>query len=206
MGWPAVKMVWLGDVAMRFDDTSWQTILLHLLEYPLEIAVCTLPWSPLLVAFLSRRFRRSFGDAASMVEFLGLAIGLAFVTCWIVPGARGRYFMPLYPCMALLVGLSVERIARPVAANWQLSGWRWFLLTKAFLAIGAGVLIAGADVDRAAPFSAAGTTRLVRVDFRCCFACGRGRACGHARISARVACDFRLSPWPALSACRSWAS
>lgn len=142
MGWPAVKTVWLGDVGMRFDDTRWQTVLLHLLEYPLEIAVCTLPWSPLLAAFLSKRFRQSVGNAAPMVVFLGLAIGLAFVTCWVVPGARGRYFMPLYPCMALLVGLSVERIARPVAADWQRRGWTWFLLSTAVLAVSAGVSIA----------------------------------------------------------------
>ena len=87
MGWPAVKTLWLGDVAMRFADTRWQTIGLHLLSYPLEIAVCTLPWSPLLLSYLSKGFRRSIGNAEPYVVFLAIAIGLAFFTCWVVPGA-----------------------------------------------------------------------------------------------------------------------
>ncbi len=143
MGWPAVKTLWLGDVAMRFADTRWQTIALHLLSYPLEIAICTLPWSPLLVSYLSKGFRRSIGKAESYVAYLVMSIGLAFFTCWVVPGARGRYFMPLYPCLALLIGLSVQQVAEPTAAAWQRRGWKLFLLSKAVLAILAGVSVAG---------------------------------------------------------------
>jgi 4-amino-4-deoxy-L-arabinose transferase-like glycosyltransferase len=142
MGWPAVKTLWLGDVAMRFEDTRWQTIGLHLLSYPLEVAVCTLPWSPLLIAYLTKGFRRSLGEAKSCVVFLGISIGLAFVTCWIVPGAKGRYFMPLYPCLALLIGLSIERVAEPAAALWQRRGWKVFLLSKVVLALSAGLAVA----------------------------------------------------------------
>ncbi|HEX3997914.1 MAG TPA: glycosyltransferase family 39 protein [Pirellulales bacterium] len=144
MGWPAAKTMWLGDVAMRFADTRWQTIALHLLEYPLEIAVCTLPWSPLLLAYLPKQSRRSLAatpHVRSHIAFLSIAIGLAFATCWVVPGAKGRYFMPLYPCIALLVGLAVEQIAQPAAAPWQRRGWKWFLLGKAALAFGAAVAV-----------------------------------------------------------------
>ena len=114
MGWPAVKTMWLGDVAMRFEDTRWQTIGWHLLVYPLEIAVCTLA----LVAAVDRLFGKRISPFARgrrskpHVVFLGIALGLAFATCWVVPGAKGRYFMPLYPCLALLVGLSIERDGR----------------------------------------------------------------------------------------------
>lgn len=143
MGWPAVKTLWLGDVAMRFADTRWQTIALHLLWYPLEIGVCTLPWSPLLFGYLAKGFRRSLGAARPYVVFLGITISLAFVTCWVVPGAKGRYFMPLYPCMALLAGMCVERVADPAAAAWQRRGWKLFLLSKAALALVAGLVVAG---------------------------------------------------------------
>jgi 4-amino-4-deoxy-L-arabinose transferase-like glycosyltransferase len=142
MGWPAVKTIWLGDVAMRFEDVRWQTIALHLLVYPVEIAVCTLPWSPLLIGYLVKGFRRSLADAKPYAVFLGFAIGLAFFTCWVVPGAKGRYFMPLYPCLALLIGLSVERAAEPAAAAWQRRGWQVFLLSKAALALVAGLGVA----------------------------------------------------------------
>lgn len=154
MGWPAVKMIWLGDVAMRFEDTRLLTVAVHLLRYPLEIAVCTLPWSPLLAAYVSKQFRRSLDESRPFVVFLFMAVGLAFATCWVVPGARGRYFMPLYPCLALLIGLSIERVARPAGAAWQQRGWRLFLLGNAALAIAVATLIAALAWIERFPLSA----------------------------------------------------
>ena len=115
-----------------------------------------------------------------MVAYLGLAIGLAFVTCWVVPGARGRYFMPLYPCLALLVGLSVERVANPSAAGWQRRGWKSFLLVAAVLAIGAGGSIGALSWIGPWRFPALSEPSLVRRDVRCRVARGWGRAFGVA--------------------------
>ena len=85
-----------------------------------------LPWSVLLVAYLRRDFRRSLGSAAADVRFLACAVAVAFPTCWLVPGARNRYFAPLYPCLALLIGLVVERCCQASAAPWARL-WRWYV-------------------------------------------------------------------------------
>ncbi len=117
MGWAATRDIWTGDVAMRFADKQWSEVGLHLLLFPFEIAICTLPWSPLLIAYLSREFRRSIGPSRQSILFLVIAIAVAFPTCWFAPGARGRYLMPLYPCLALLVGLVVQRALEPAASR-----------------------------------------------------------------------------------------
>ena len=98
----------------------------HLATFPAEVLVCMLPWSVLLVAYLRRDFRRSLGSAAADVRFLACAVAVAFPTCWLVPGARNRYFAPLYPCLALLIGLVVERCCQASAAPWARL-WRWYV-------------------------------------------------------------------------------
>jgi hypothetical protein len=51
------------------------------------------------------------GEARGDVTFLACSIGVAFLSCWLVPGARNRYFSPVFPCVAPLIGLVVERCA-----------------------------------------------------------------------------------------------
>jgi 4-amino-4-deoxy-L-arabinose transferase-like glycosyltransferase len=114
LGWPAVKAVWASDTAMRFSEIHFQAVFEHLVTYPVEILACTLPWSLILLGYLTRKLGVASGDghdpgSRRMVIFLVVCLGIAFPTCWIIPGAHGRYFMPLYPCIAPLVGLVLER-------------------------------------------------------------------------------------------------
>jgi 4-amino-4-deoxy-L-arabinose transferase-like glycosyltransferase len=138
--WTSVRAMWLGDVAMRFDDTSRQTMLVHLLTYPLEIVVSTLPWSPLLLAFVSPRLGRSLENARPFVGFLALSFALAFASCWFVPGAKPRYLMPVYPCLALMLGWCIERVEAPAGAR-ERRGWSLFMQTIASTAILAAILV-----------------------------------------------------------------
>jgi 4-amino-4-deoxy-L-arabinose transferase-like glycosyltransferase len=114
LGWNGLMGIYGGDVALRFDDTRAGTFLRHLGSYPLEVFACMAPWSILLAAYASADFRRRLGAARDQVVFLACAVAVSFPTCWLVPGARSRYFMPLYPCFALLAGLVVQRWA-----NWR---------------------------------------------------------------------------------------
>src|SRR5262249_13586670 len=109
MGWPGVHAVWASHTAMRIWEINPLAVAKHLVTYPLEVLGCTLPWLLFLLLFLSRTMRREIGSAWPMVLFLTICLAVTFPSCWFIPGAHGRYFMPLFPCMAPLIGLVVER-------------------------------------------------------------------------------------------------
>lgn len=141
LGTAAVWDVWHGDVQMRFADMSWTTIIAHLFTYPLEILGCTAPWSIFLLVYAKRSFRANLGGAVPYVVFLVTCLAVTFPSCWLTPGARGRYFMPMYPCIALLAGLAVERCAAAARDyEWQRL-WRWFLTGFAVLMVVAAVVV-----------------------------------------------------------------
>jgi 4-amino-4-deoxy-L-arabinose transferase-like glycosyltransferase len=125
LGWEGVRQIWSGDTALRFLILEPAFVTKHLLTYPLEILCCTLPASPLLALYLSRTFRQTLGNARGPVGFLTLALAVTFPTCWFVPGAQSRYFMPLYPVVALLAGLAVQRCLEAEVGSPLHWAWRW---------------------------------------------------------------------------------
>jgi 4-amino-4-deoxy-L-arabinose transferase-like glycosyltransferase len=140
-GLAATKRMYGNDVAMRFEDTSWATIIGHLAVYPAEILVCLLPWSALLAVYFQPSFWRSLGKHKSNVLFLLCCIAVTFPTCWLVPGAKSRYFMPLYPCFAVLVGLAAQQCWHcAVSASWR-NAWRNYVLAIAGVMVLAGVAV-----------------------------------------------------------------
>jgi 4-amino-4-deoxy-L-arabinose transferase-like glycosyltransferase len=158
-GWQPMLQIYGKDVALRFDDATWLTYVNHFFAYPAEILFgCMLPWSVLLVAYLNRDFRRKIGAAGSHVLFLVCAIAVTFPTVWFTPGARGRYYLPLYPCFALLIGLVVQRCwETEPTANWQRL-WRQFVagLAVVMVGMGAGVLVASFVGGGKLPFAQPG--------------------------------------------------
>ncbi len=146
MGWPATREIWTGDVGMRFEDTRWQTILLHALIYPIGVLIATLPWSPLLSAYGFRSFRRSLGPAADSAKFVAIAVAVSAATCWPTPGAKERYMMPVFPCLAVLMGIVLDRAWAPAAATIVRRGWTLFAVVFGAGAIATGLAIAGATL------------------------------------------------------------
>ena len=57
-----------------------------------------------------------------------IAIAVAYPTVWIVAGAQARYFMPLYPLIAVLVGLVIERCSVAAMGRYPRRAWHQFLL------------------------------------------------------------------------------
>jgi hypothetical protein len=133
---------------MRFQDWTIGRFGAHLAQYPLEIIGCTLPWSVLLLPFFNRGFRQSLGAARPIALFMGIAVLVAFPTCWIPPDAQTRYFTPLYPCLAVLVGIVIESCATETPPAFARIHWqRWtiaiacvMLLAAAAVPIGSAVL------------------------------------------------------------------
>jgi hypothetical protein len=52
---------------------------------------------------------------------------------WIAAGAQARYFMPLYPLVAVLVGIVVERCSSAAVGGYPRRAWHQFLLLSGAL-------------------------------------------------------------------------
>ncbi|MCI0685333.1 MAG: glycosyltransferase family 39 protein [Gemmataceae bacterium] len=143
VGWSKVGHVWLGDPAVRYNGqlSNWRLVetARHLFVFPLEVFAGTLPWSIFLPMLLHRDLRRCVGRATPQVLFLGIAVAVAFPTCWLPPGGLPRYFAPLFPALAILVGFVIERITDSEAAPLLRLAWRNALATCAAIAVAAAV-------------------------------------------------------------------
>lgn len=138
-GLDATRKIYGHDVGLRFVDRSWTTLLMHLLTYPLEIFSCLLPWAPLLFVCSRASFWNWLGSRREQVIFLLCCLVATFPVCWLVPGARSRYYMPLYPCFAVLVALAAEHCWQAAAKlAWQ-NTWRHLLAGAAVVMAVAGV-------------------------------------------------------------------
>lgn len=123
--WQHVWATWAGLAGDRFH--AWG-MLIHAVTYPIETFACLLPWSPMLVALAWPSVRRRVFDRSPAAEFLIIAMLVAYPTVWFAAGARGRYFMPLYPLAAVLVGLVIETCATAPRGSAARRAWHRFLL------------------------------------------------------------------------------
>ena len=138
VGATTLQGILMSDTAMRFRDWTVSDVATHLAVYPLVILGGTLPWSPFLLAYLNRDFYRSIGAARPMALFVGAAVVLAFPTCWIPPSGQSRYFAPLYPCIAVLIGLALARTAAAPAASFPRASLRLYIWSAAAMMALAG--------------------------------------------------------------------
>jgi 4-amino-4-deoxy-L-arabinose transferase-like glycosyltransferase len=134
---------WFGLAADRF---GLQKLPLHLATYPLETFACLLPWSPLLLAFaLPQVWRALRADEKSreLLMFAVIVLVVTYPSVLFAATASTRYFMPLYPCVALLAGLLVEHGTTAAAGSALRAAWQRFAWSiAAALAIGAVVVVA----------------------------------------------------------------
>lgn len=113
----ALVVRWAVELVQRTPlRSSASQLLNHLLVYPLEVLGNTLPWSALFLLWLLPETRRSMRKRLARDSFLGLSLTVslwAFIVLWLLPGAKGRYLMPAYPFMAVLLAhvLSASRPA-----------------------------------------------------------------------------------------------
>jgi 4-amino-4-deoxy-L-arabinose transferase-like glycosyltransferase len=143
LGWAGVEDIWSDDVGMRFENETLVSTLVHLVRFPLKVWVCLLPASLLLIAYLRPSFWRAVQPQRAWVGFLVIALLVTFPTCWIVPGAKARYYMPLYPCFAPLAGLVVEELLRDASRAWLVRLWSAFQSLVFAIAVLAGVAALG---------------------------------------------------------------
>lgn len=138
----ALADVWTGLAGDRFAAPG---LAKHLATYPIETFVCLLPWSPLLTAFLLPGVRKRIWRTRGEMKFLLVALAVTYPSVWLAAGARGRYYMPLYPCLAVLMGLVVEQCVAETATLLDRLFWRRYLRVLALVALGAGAATAVAS-------------------------------------------------------------
>lgn len=155
MGLDGTRAIYGGDVAMRFADTRWTTVFKHLATFPFEVLGCLLPWSLLLGAFFHRKVRQLAAEMREPAIFLCVALAVTFPTVWLPPGSRGRYYMPLYPCLALLAGLAVDRLLAASQRRDAARDWRRFVFgMSAACLLGAAAFLTRACGGLAEPLRA----------------------------------------------------
>ena len=129
--------IWFGQIESRLGVTRFPS---YLLTRPIETLVCWLPWTPLLLPFASRKFWNQLPDREKQIaQFCVVALAITFPTVWLVPEARNRYFLGLYPFAAILVGLVVDQATRPTPSSPASAVWQQFLKVGAIV----GVVLAG---------------------------------------------------------------
>jgi len=140
--WLDAKAILLNDTAMRFRDWKVLDVLRHLLEFPVEVLGSLLPWSLFLFGYASRDLRRGLDESRPQLLFAALCVVVAFPTCWIPPEGQTRYFAPLYPCLAVLIGGVVQGCLSAELPARARTGWQRFIVFLACVM----VLAAAAEV------------------------------------------------------------
>ena len=144
----AVRHLYFGDVVRYGASDGLGPVAHHLVEYPIRLFACLLPWSiVMLMGYLRRDLRKAIGDAREPLYFCLGAILITLPTVWWVVRAETRFFIPLYPCFAVLFGIVFQRSVESGPASRLKTIWSRFaagmsivaFLTGAFIAVAAFV-------------------------------------------------------------------
>lgn len=134
--WQTVQDIWTGLVK---DRVNLAGLFRHMGLYPFEVFGCLLPWSLFVVQWFQKDFRKSLGHFRVPLVFAIVALCVTFPSVWMVAGARGRYFMPLYGIASVPLGLTVWLSLTARVGTWGFHGWWRF---ARFMAL-AGCVVTG---------------------------------------------------------------
>jgi 4-amino-4-deoxy-L-arabinose transferase-like glycosyltransferase len=154
VGGHATLAVWSEDgvlssrLAGLFGPVWWR----HLASFPLEVGAYLLPWSVFLLPLARRSVWKSMSAAQPMVLFLSIFLMVAFPTCWLVTEARPRHLMAIFPSVACLIAVVLDRRYFAVAAPKHVGMVSWFLLLMGVAAALAGLIATAATVFPGVPW------------------------------------------------------
>jgi 4-amino-4-deoxy-L-arabinose transferase-like glycosyltransferase len=140
----AVRYIYFGDVARYGNENSALAILEHMARYPVKLVFCLLPWSILIASLVGRDIRRATSALRGPMVFATCAVLSTFPSVWLIQGAESRFFMSMYPCFAVMVGI-VAQLSIEAAPHSPLKGiWSNFAKVQslAVLLTGAAIVVA----------------------------------------------------------------
>jgi 4-amino-4-deoxy-L-arabinose transferase-like glycosyltransferase len=135
--------LYFHDVGPRFYELSIKSVALHMVTYPAELlGGSLLPWSVWFVLLLSRRIREQLRSYRDDALYLGICLAVTFPSVWLAPLASLRYYMPLFPCVACLVGIVAEGfVSAQGHGTWSaFICWYHRLLAVAAVVAGLGIV------------------------------------------------------------------
>lgn len=154
-GWENAKSIWMDQAANRFGSLQFAEVTRHFLTYPLEILACTMPWSSVLVQFFNPQTRTALSRYRPQIVFLVTCLVVTFPSVWFSPHARSRYYMPLYPVIAILAGMIVQAVSEGARDRWRNHGWLLMRYCFAIIAVVAGLgttlILAGIPASKIIP-------------------------------------------------------
>ncbi len=138
----AVRDALCGVSVVRFGGTTplWQ----HVLSYPVQIFVCLMPWSPLLLRLWDRKFWNVLGSTRPHVVFGLTAVVATVPSVLFASEALNRHFLGLAPCFAVLCGTVINGcLTAEIGSRWRRL-WNWYLAGIGCVMVGAIVCVCGA--------------------------------------------------------------
>lgn len=148
--WVAALLQRLGSGAVRdvlltlaLSKYGVDTLLLQIAVYPVLVWGSLLPGSIVWLSLLTSA-RRALGPAPEVVRFSVIALLVTFPTVWFAEHARPRHFMPLFPCAAVLVGWTVQRLAGAPSSSPGRRWWNLSVMGGAFAVAGFGLVLLAA--------------------------------------------------------------
>ena len=151
----SVLRIWTKLASERFYDPGWMEMVHHFVKFPIEVMGCMLPWSLILIAFFDKRIRQCNDIQRSALMFALVSIAITFPSVWMAIGARGRYYMPMYPMVAVAIGYVVERCFLSVSSSRERVHWNRFAWGMAGTVVGVGAVlsvISGVEISGTGEF------------------------------------------------------
>ncbi|QDT37143.1 ArnT family glycosyltransferase [Stratiformator vulcanicus] len=129
--------VWFKLATNNFHSTTnYSRLIKHLLTFPLEVFGCMMPWSIGLIPLATKSFWRERVDLRGLSQFHLLAAAVTFPSIWFAADAVPRYFMPLYPLLAVMIGAACEFATDPKRTGWLAHWWPMTLRGSAVASVG----------------------------------------------------------------------
>ncbi len=141
VGWEGLRHTLGGDVSLYLADWSPGHVAGHWAGFPFETLACLLPWTVLLWPYARGQAGRAAGGTRESMRYLWTCIAVAYPTVWLVPGTNTRFFMPLYPCFAILIAYVIEDSLAAGCPRPTARLWRGFMVTMAALMALAGPVL-----------------------------------------------------------------
>jgi 4-amino-4-deoxy-L-arabinose transferase-like glycosyltransferase len=144
-GMEGTRECWLAPGASRVGGNVLG-LLVHLVEFPVNVFVSSLPWSPLLAALFDRRFWRMEEQPRSAVVFMLVGMAAIFVPVWLSADGHHRYIMPMYPLMAVVCGAVAQRCLQVDMEYGLRRFWRDYVRILAVVVLGIAAVFLVATV------------------------------------------------------------